>query len=159
MLRVADINQPVVATPSIRVDDCLRCNATANNRLQGGFRAVRHDLRVDFTLTLQEPEDRSLTRCPAPVLAPDTTSAEVAFVNFNLPGKGRDALALFGDALTNLEKDHGDGFTPAAGELGYIRRAEVQRKVARQLTKFLFGNSGTRVIAVSSSHLSSLALP
>ena len=60
MLRVADINQSVIAPPAVRVDDCLRANATANNSLQSGFRAVRHDLCIDFAAPLQETEDGSL---------------------------------------------------------------------------------------------------
>jgi hypothetical protein len=49
--RVPDINEAVVAAPSVRVNDRLNSNATANNRLQSSLRAVGHDLRIgEFVL-------------------------------------------------------------------------------------------------------------
>ena len=68
MFRVTDINQAIVAAPAVRVDDCLRSNATANNGLQSSLRAVGHDLGIDFAVSLQQPEDGSLATCPASVL-------------------------------------------------------------------------------------------
>src|SRR5437762_2086606 len=61
VLRVADINQAIVAAPPVRVDDRLRGNATANNGLQSSLLAVGHDLRIDTAFALQEAEDRCLT--------------------------------------------------------------------------------------------------
>jgi hypothetical protein len=86
-----------------------------------------------------------------------TARAEVAFIDLALAAKGRDALALFGDTLTDFEKDQGDGFTPDASRLRDIGGRKIHREVAQQLTEFTLGNPGTRVIAVTSSHSSSLA--
>ena len=158
MLRVTDIDQTIVTTPAITMDDCLKSNAPANNGLQRGFRAVRRNLRVDFAVTLQETEDGRLARGSATAFTSNTARAEVTFINFDLAGKWRRTLTFFSNALTNLEKDQGDGFTSDTSQLCDIGGREIHRKVAQKLAEFLFGNSGTRIIAVSSFHSSSLAL-
>jgi hypothetical protein len=158
MLRVADIDQAVIAAPPIAMNHCLRRDATANNGLKRGFRAIGHDLRIDLAVSLQQPKDRSLATGSATALAANTASAKVTFINFHFAGKWRNSFAFFGDTLTNLEKDHRDSFTPDAGQLRDIRGRKIHREVAQQLAEFTLGNSGTRVIAVSSFHLSSLAL-
>ena len=139
------------------MDDRLRSDAPANNGLQSGFRAARHDLGIDTAFALQQAEGRSLTRRAAPALAPDAASAEVAFIDFHLAGEWRHPLALFGDTPTGFEKDQGDGFTPDAGQVRHVGGGKIRREVAQELAEFTPGNPGTRVIAVSPVHLSSLA--
>jgi len=90
-LRVTDIDESVIAAPAVRMNNCLRSNTIANNSLQSGFRADRHDLRIDFVVALQQPEDRSLARSTATTLATDATSTEVAFIDFDLARKWRCA--------------------------------------------------------------------
>ncbi len=91
VFRGADINESIRAAPAITMDDRLRSKATANNGLKGGLRAVRHALRRDFAVTLQQSEDRSLATSPATALATNATSTEVAFINFDFAGKWRCA--------------------------------------------------------------------
>ncbi len=157
MLRVADINKSVIAAPTITMNNGFRSNATANNGLQCGFRAVRHDLRVDFAVSLEQAKDGRLATGSTSALATNTASAEVTFSNFDLTRERRSSLRFLSDALTNLEKDHGHSFTSDSSQLRDISGAEIHRKVAQQLAEFLFGNLGTRIIAVSSFHSSSLA--
>jgi hypothetical protein len=61
VLRVADIYKAVVSAPAVGVDDGLRCDATADNSLSSGLLAVRHDLRIDLAVTLEEAEDDCFT--------------------------------------------------------------------------------------------------
>ena len=88
VFRVTDINQPVVAAPAIRMDNCFGRSATTNNSLQSSLRAVGHDLSIDTTFALQESEDRSLTRSPTPALTANSARAEVAFINCTSPENG-----------------------------------------------------------------------
>src|SRR4051812_38573235 len=60
VLRVSDIDQAVVASPPVRVDGSFKGDAATNNRLQSSLFVVRHDLRIDLALTLQEAEDDRL---------------------------------------------------------------------------------------------------
>src|SRR6201989_3433812 len=82
VLGVSDINQPVVAAPAIRIYDRFGRDTTANNGLQSGFLAVRHDLRVDLAISLQESEDDGLTRRAATALAAYYASTKVRFIHF-----------------------------------------------------------------------------
>lgn len=94
MLRVANINKSVVAAPAVTMDNRLRSNATANNGLQCGFRAVRHNLRIDFAVALQESEDTSLATSSTTALATNAPSAEVALINFDFPKERRSSLTF-----------------------------------------------------------------
>ena len=84
VLRVSDIDQTVIAAPSIGVDDGSKRNATANNGLQCGLLAVRDNLRVNASVAFEDPKDDCFTRGSAPSLATDSSSTEVALVNARL---------------------------------------------------------------------------
>jgi hypothetical protein len=99
MLRVTDINKAIIAAPPIAMNDRLRRDATANNGLKRGFRAVRHNLRIDFALTLQESEDRSLATRSASAFTPDSPRTEVTFINFDFAAEGRDTFTFLSEAL------------------------------------------------------------
>ena len=80
---IADINKSVVAAPAVTVNDGVCQDATANNGLQGSLFAVRHDLRVDLALSLEEAEDDGLAPGTATALAAHAMRAEVRFIHFN----------------------------------------------------------------------------
>lgn len=83
VFRVSDINQAVIAAPAIRVDHSFSRHSTANNGLQRGLFAVRHNLRIDAAVTFEDAEDNGFARSPAPALASDAMSTKVAFINFD----------------------------------------------------------------------------
>ena len=89
VLRVAHVNQTVIATPPIRIDDRFRSDAATNNGLKSGLFAVRHNLCVDLAVTLQETEDDGLTRGPAPPLAANPSGTEVRLIDFDFAGRER----------------------------------------------------------------------
>src|SRR5437868_6629134 len=72
-----------------------------------------------------------LTRRPAAALAAHPASAEVGLIYFDFTlRKGRGALALFGDALTDFEKDRGDALARQPGQLSGTADRQVEREVA-----------------------------
>ena len=149
MLRVADINEAVIAAPSVRVDDCSERDATANNGLKRGFLTVRHDLRVDRAIALEDAEDDCFARCAAPSFASDTTRAEVAFVHFDFAAReGRGALGFFTDALSDFKKDRCHAAARKSSQLSRITGRQIKREVAQELTEFTFANFRPPVIAV-----------
>ncbi len=116
VLRVTDINQSVVAAPPVGVNDHLRCDTTANNGLQRHLFAVRYDLWIDLTVTLEETEDDGLATGSATALAAHSTSAEVRLIDFNFAsGEGSITRAFFDETCSDFEKDRGDGLTGQAG--------------------------------------------
>ena len=76
VLRIAHVNQSVVAAPAVRVDDRFGSHTTATNGLKRGFLAVWDDLRVDAPVTLEEAEDDGLATGSATSLATHSTSAD-----------------------------------------------------------------------------------
>ncbi len=89
VLRVAYVNQSIIAAPAVGVNDHFRGNTTANNGLKSGFLAVRHDLRIDLAITLEESEDDGLSTRSATAFATHATSAEIRLINFNFAGGER----------------------------------------------------------------------
>lgn len=68
--------------------------------------AGRHNLFVDFTVSLEQAKDDGLTRGSAPPLATYATFAEVAFVYFDFSGrKRRAAFAILSHTLSDFLKD------------------------------------------------------
>ena len=43
----ADVYQAIIAWPTIGIDHTVRINLTSNDGLQGGFRSIGYDLRIN----------------------------------------------------------------------------------------------------------------
>lgn len=149
MFTVADINQSVIAAPTITVDDRPRRDATANNGLQSSLFAVRYDLGIDAAIAFEDAEDDGLPTGSAPALATHTSRPEIRLVNFDFTSReGRSAFALLGNTLSDFEKDHVDAFARQGSECGCLAGRQIMRKEAHNLTEFTFTNFGTPVVAV-----------
>ena len=62
MLLIAYINQAVIATSSIGMDDTFDADSTSDDRLKPGTEAIRDDLGIDF-LALEDAKDNGFTDC------------------------------------------------------------------------------------------------
>ncbi len=133
MLTVSDIDQPVITTPPITIDDDIGSDATANNRLQSALFAVRHNLGIDTTISLEDAADDRLARCATPALASDATSAKVRFIDFFFArAEGRSACPLFSNPGADFEKDRGYSFARARWSLQpFCSRSNHARSSAR----------------------------
>ena len=76
MLGVADVNEPVVTRPSVRVNDGLQRDAPADSAPQRLLAAVRHDFGIDAPPAFEDAEDNGLA--PASSFAAHPVRAEVA---------------------------------------------------------------------------------
>ena len=81
----ADVHQPVVAAPTVRIDHGRDINFAVNDGLQDLFRTVGHDFRVHLPAALEQAEDAGFATGPAAAFAPHATRTGVAFVAFNGP--------------------------------------------------------------------------
>src|SRR5271169_3233036 len=75
---IAEINQAVVATPAIGVDDGRDINPPPDNALQSGSGAVWHDLGVDLSGALEDTEHDGLAVGTAASFAAHVAGAEPA---------------------------------------------------------------------------------
>jgi len=149
MLRVTDINQTVIATPAVRMNDGIQGHTTTNYGLQRAFSAVRHYLGVDTAVALEDAKNDRLAGGTPAALATHSARSEVAFIHFDFATRvGRGALAFGGHALSDSEKDRGDCLARQPGQLRYIAGGKIHREVAHNLTEFTLGNFRPLVIAV-----------
>ena len=84
----ADIDEAIIATPTIGVDHAFERDAPLDNGLQRGFFAVRHDLGVDSAVPLEDAK-HGLFKCAATALqlhmiTTNPAASEVAFIQLNL---------------------------------------------------------------------------
>jgi hypothetical protein len=68
MLSIADIDQTIVSTPAIRVDDAVERDTSPDNALQRGFAAVRYISVYTEPLRLKTPKTAVLPNAPRPRL-------------------------------------------------------------------------------------------
>jgi len=101
MFTISNINQTIIATPPIRVDDTLQTDLAPYNRWQRGFRAIRYDLGIDLTVALEKTKDNCLAERSAASFSSNPSGTKERFVNFNLTGKGRLCFTVLSNALSD----------------------------------------------------------
>jgi hypothetical protein len=97
MLFVAQINQAIVTTPRVGVNDTFKLYSTSDNALQRLFCAVGNDFRIDHALPLKDAEDRGFVVGAAASLSFDPLGSEVGFINFNFSAERRRLFTELGD--------------------------------------------------------------
>ena len=104
MLLVPDINQAVIATPSIGMDDAFDADSTSDNRLKRGAATIRHDLGINLALALENAKDNGFTARATTSESFGTARSEVAFVNFDFSENWSLSLAKLDDSLTQAHE-------------------------------------------------------
>ena len=88
VLVVSDVNQSIISTPAIGIDNRRRFDFPLDYALQHRFLTIWRDLCVDLSATLENAEDGLLQRAPAalqfPAETPDSLGPEIAFVDLRL---------------------------------------------------------------------------
>ena len=101
MLLVPEINESIVATPAIRMDNTLKVYTTPDNRLQCGSPAIRNDLSEDTSIALEDTEYNCFTESPTASFALNATSAKETFIDFNLSRKRRLNLTELSNSFSD----------------------------------------------------------
>ena len=143
MLSIADIDQTIVSTPAIRVDDAVERDTSPDNALQRGFAAVRDDFCIHRAIAFEDPEDGCFAERPAPSLAFDTPGAEVGFVDFDLTGKRRLGLAIFCNTYTNASQIAVNCISVEASDRGDLSGIQIERKEPDNLPELVHTDSCT----------------
>lgn len=156
VLAVADIDQAIVPAPAVGVDDAAKFHASPNDGLERIFPAIRDDLGIHMPIALEDAEHGCLAECTSAPFALDALGAEIRFIDFDLAGKGRLRLTVFGNALTDTAQIPVDGVAVQARQNGDLSRFEIQCKQAHNLAKFRLADSRTVCIPVFHSHDSRL---
>ena len=154
----AEINQSVVASPAIGMEDGFEPNSAADDRLQSGFGRVRHDLGIDLVPSFEQTEDDGLAAGSSSSFAAHTARAEVRLVGFDFALERRAALTGFGHPAPHSQKNRIHGTDREAADRRALRRRQIQHKTSNQMTKSRFTDLGMPIILVNPNHHKRLAL-
>ena len=136
MLLIAYINQAVIATPSIGMDDAFDADSTSDNRLKRGTAAIRHDLGIDLALALEDAKDNGFTACAAASEALDSSRPEVAFINFDFSENWGLSLAVLSDSLAQGHEIPVHGISVQASHQGDLGGIQIKGKELQELPEF-----------------------
>lgn len=148
MFLVPDIDQTVVAPPTVRVDDGLGSHATPNYGLQSTPGAVGDDLRVNAPVAFEDAEDDGFAARPATPLSANTTGTKVRFIHFDNTAERRCPLALVGDPPPDFQIDLVDRFARQTANFSRLTCRQIEHKITYDLASFSFVNFGTPIIPV-----------
>ena len=126
MLFITKVNEPIISSPAIRMDDTFNAHSTSDNRLQRGSSAIGNDFGINFSVSPEDPKDDCFAKSSTATLAFDSTSAEVTFINFNLARKRRLLLTKLGNPFPDLGEIPVDCVPVQAGYLGNLRGIQIQ---------------------------------
>ena len=85
---IAYVDQAIIASPAIAMNDTFNSYLSPNNVLEGLFSSIRYDFGIYFSLAFKNTEYNGFTRCPAPSLAWDSARTRVGFIHFYGSCKG-----------------------------------------------------------------------
>jgi hypothetical protein len=152
VLLVAHVHDAVVRAKAIGMNGRRQLDFAANNRLQTGFLAVRHDFGIDPPVSFVDAEDDGFTARAAPTFAADAARAEVRLVEFDLAGERRLALAMRGDGLTNQRQVAVNRVPVQPGQRGALRGSQIECKELQELPEFSTRNSCTNKSSGTNYH-------
>lgn len=156
VLSESDINQPVVANPTIAMNHRVQGDLSANQPLQGSFLGVWHNLSPHLIAAFQDAEDDGLVASSTSAFSLDPVRAEIRFVDFDDSaergigvGDGSEASAQLDENVVHRTNRH----------TGHPRR-RTGRKVLSEASENLpeFGLSDFRrsVVPVNPFHYRSI---
>ena len=85
VLSIPHINQDIISSPAIGLDEAVEADLSSNCLLQRGFKAVRYDLDIDAAIVSVNTEDYRFPVCSTPSFLFGVLSAEKRFIDFNFP--------------------------------------------------------------------------
>ncbi len=133
MLVVTDVNQALVAFPSIRVHDAFGIHTSPEDILKRFGGAISDDFGIDPAVSLIDSKHR-LLECPAaslsrPSPSPDTSRTEEAFVDLDHTHKLGFFLSLVGMDQGSEDPEIAiDGLPVQSQQLGGFRRIDIDAK-------------------------------
>jgi len=88
MFLITQIDQSIIAPPSIRMNDTFKLNTPPDDGLKRLSGAIGDDFSIDLPISFENTKDYRFARCTPSSSALNTTSTEITFINFNFTTKG-----------------------------------------------------------------------
>src|SRR5215203_4105180 len=141
VLGVADIHESVVADVGVGVQRARQLDTSLDDVLQGLTPHVRHHLRIDLAVPLQQAEDDDLLAGTPAMSAWNAPRTEVALIELDLAGKRGLCLAGLGEPDADPTVESVRGIAMHARQLGCLRGREIQGEAAQEIPKTGLANS------------------
>ena len=145
---VTEVDQAIVASPAVGVDDGAGVHPASDDALQGWLGAVGNDLSVDLALALEDAEHGGLAVGAAAAPALDPARAEETLVDLNHSEQGALCLAIEQNPFSQAAVEAIHGVAVQAAQGGCLKGGQVGRKIAHQLAELGLRNPRTLCILV-----------
>jgi hypothetical protein len=88
MLLVAQINQAIIPSPSIGMNNTFWLYTPPDNGLERLSGTIRDDFSINLPIAFENAKDNRLAQCTSSSFTLNTTSTKITFINFNFTTKG-----------------------------------------------------------------------
>ena len=129
MLLIPQINQAVISTPPVGVDDALQGDASPDYTLESRFRAIRDDFGVDAIMAFEQAENNGFAASAPSSHSFDAAGAEVTFVYFHFAFDWRLSFAKPGDSFTESGEIPVDGVAVEVKDLGRLAGVQIECEI------------------------------
>ena len=122
---ITKVNEAIVPSPAIRMNDAFGIYTTPNNRLQRGSSAIRNNFGEDFPVAFKDTKNNCFAESPTPTFSLNASGAKVAFINFNLSRKRRFPLTIFGNSPPNCREVSVNSISIQVGDFCNLRGIQI----------------------------------
>jgi len=135
VLFISQVDQPVVSTPAVGVDDAVEGDFAPNSPLQHGLGAIRNQFGVDLAIAFEDSKDRRLPAGASTRFAFDAARAEVTFIHLDGAAEGIFDLACLSHPQPQRGQEAVDGVAVQPCQLRDLHSGEVGRHMTQKATK------------------------
>ena len=123
---IAKVNEAIVPSPAIRMNNAFEIYTTSNSRLQRGSPAIGNNFGEDFPVAFKDTENNCFAESSTATFSLNASGAKVAFINFNLSRKRRFPLTIFGNSLPDFSELSVNSLPIQAGYFCNLRGLQIQ---------------------------------
>ena len=153
----ANVDQTIIATPAIGVDDAQRISFASDNRLQRTLRSIWNNLCVNLITTFKQTKDNGFTTSATATFTAHAPWAKVRLIGLQFAAQRRSLQAPPSHAGTYAKVDSvhaANGYTTQCRAFG---SGQIQGKMFDNLTKLGFTKFRTAEIPIFVIHFKKLA--
>ena len=140
MLVKADIDQPVIAAPAVRVNHAGNVGLASDDGLKDNLGGIGDNFGINVLAAFEQTKYDRLLTCATAAKSANTARSKVRLIGFELTAQGRDLLAVVGKPAANAQVNAVDRAKRHAAELGAIGGSQIHGEVAHDLSKLGFTN-------------------
>ena len=136
MLVVADVDQSVVTTPTIGVNNAFRIDSASDNPLKSLLRGVGDYLGINLVSALQETENDGFTISSSPSFSSDSFGAEIALIDFHAPRERAFLRTDVADSFPHSVEIAIDSISVNAGDFRGLCGIQIRSETLYQSSEF-----------------------